>query len=194
MNWLLQLDYKILELINQAGAHPLLDLFMPWVTDLNKQLWFQCAAIIFLIALFIYKFQKVFWIIFFGLALTIGLSDLVGGQVAKKMVNRERPFNNPEIQVEKRSHAGAKSFYSNHASNMFAFATYLSLFIPGAKYIAFSIAVIIGYSRIYNGVHYPSDVIAGALMGALIAYAVAQLIRVWLKKFKNKIQIQEKNP
>lgn len=192
MNWLLQLDYKILELINQAGATPLLDSFMPWVTDLHKQNWFKFTIFPLLIIFFIYKLKKNFGFFFIGLLITLALSDFIGGQIVKKTTNRERPFNNPQIQVEKRTHAGAKSFYSNHASNMFAFATYLSFFIPAAKYFVFPIAAIVGYSRIYNGVHYPSDVLAGALMGSLIAYSVVGLIRLWQNKYKNKIQ--EKNP
>lgn len=186
MNWLLQLDYKILELINQAGATPLLDSFMPWVTDLHKQDWFKFSVFPLLILFFIFKFKKTFGVFFIGLLVTLAISDFVGGQIVKKTFNRERPFNNPEISVIKRSHAGAKSFYSNHSSNMFAFAMYLSLFIPPARWIIFPIAALIGYSRVYNGVHYPSDVVAGALMGSLIAFGVVQALRRFSQRKENK--------
>lgn len=91
-------------------------------------------------------------------ALTLGL---------KYTVNRERPFvTYPEIQ--KLSNAGSKSFPSGHTSGAFSTATSLSIAFPKWYVIApsFLWASGVGYSRMHLGVHYPSDVLAGAAIGA----------------------------
>lgn len=90
-------------------------------------------------------------------ALTLGL---------KYGVNRPRPFiTYPEI--EKLSGAGSYSFPSGHASSAFAAATSLSLAFPKWYVItpSFIWAGAVGYSRMHLGVHYPSDVAAGAMIG-----------------------------
>ncbi len=95
-------------------------------------------------------------------ALTLGL---------KYVVNRPRPFvTYPEIQ--KLSDAGSYSFPSGHTSSAFATATSLSIAFPKWYVIApsFVWASGVGYSRMHLGVHYPSDVLAGAAVGAGSAF------------------------
>ena len=90
-------------------------------------------------------------------ALTAGL---------KIVVNRPRPFATyPEIQ--KLDKAGSYSFPSGHTSSAFAFATSISLAYPQWYVVApsFAWASLVGYSRMHLGVHYPSDVLVGALLG-----------------------------
>ena len=60
---------------------------------------------------------------------------------------------------------------------MFCLAVYTGSFFPQAKLILIPFAVVIAYSRVYNGVHYPSDVLAGALAGVLIGLAIAYLAK-----------------
>lgn len=109
-------------------------------------------------------------------ALTLGL---------KYTVNRPRPFiTYPEI--EKLSVAGSKSFPSGHTSTAFAAATSLSIVIPKWYVIApsFIWASGVSYARMHLGVHYPSDVFAGAIVGAGSA-----VLCHWLNK---KIQWERK--
>lgn len=99
-------------------------------------------------------------------AITSGIST-----VLKYSVNRERPYiTYPDIT--KKSSAGSPSFPSGHTSNAFATATSLSLEFPKWYIIvpSYSWAGCVGYSRMHLGVHYPSDVLAGALIGSGCAW------------------------
>lgn len=180
-NWILQLDYKILELINQSSATTWQDQFFPWITDLNKSRYFGWIIIPLLLFFFYKKFNRTGISLFLILLLSVGFNDFVGSQI-KNYYLRPRPFQNSEIQVMKKSPADSKSFYSNHTSNSFTFATYTSAFFPMAQIPLFFLAFIIGYSRIYNGVHYPSDVLAGAVMGILWGLLFSYLARQLIKK------------
>ena len=89
----------------------------------------------------------------------------------KHAVSRARPFETyPEIQ--KLSAGGSSSFPSGHTSDAFSTATSLSLAFPKWYVIApsYTYAALVGYSRMHLGVHYPSDVLAGAIVGAGSAF------------------------
>ena len=73
---------------------------------------------------------------------------------------------------------GKWSMPSNHASNMFALATIISYFYSNQKHIIYFLAIIISFSRVYVGVHYPLDVITGSLIGYTISWII---ITFWVK-------------
>jgi len=103
--------------------------------------------------------------------------------VIKFSVNRNRPFLEYPAEIPKASAGGSPSFPSGHTSQAFATATALYLEYP-KWYIAvpaFGWASIVGYSRMYLGVHYPTDVLAGALVGSGSALLNKQLNK-WLHK------------
>ncbi|MBC6493165.1 hypothetical protein BC349_19090 [Flavihumibacter stibioxidans] len=104
-------------------------------------------------------------------ALYIGESLAVSGIITSAMkysFRRDRPFVSYRGQIQQASSGGSPSFPSGHTSQAFATATSLYLAYP-RWYVAlpaFGWASTVGYSRMYLGVHYPSDVAVGALVGA----------------------------
>jgi len=102
-----------------------------------------------------------------SLFLTVVVADVIADLLAdlgKLCVHRHRPF---ETQLGPASNT--HSFPSGHTATSFACATVLSAFAPRLRVPFFLLATLIGLSRIYNGVHYPTDVLAGALLGVLTA-------------------------
>ncbi len=178
--FLLKIDYWLFDIINQKGSFELGSSFFPWVTDLNQNLYFKIIAISFFLFFFIKNFKRAGITILLFLVLALSFSDFAGGRVKNHFL-RLRPFENSEIYSTQRSPAGSKSFYSNHTSNMFTMAVYTGQFIPALKLPTFLIASLIGYSRIYNGVHYPSDVLAGGLAGSLWGFIFSLLAKKVLR-------------
>ena len=104
--------------------------------------------------------------------------------VLKYTINRDRPFTTYPF-IEKMTDGGSPSFPSGHTSSAFATATSLSLAFPKWYVIApsFIWASGVGYSRMHLGVHYPSDVLVGAIIGAGSAY-VCHKLNKWLANRK----------
>lgn len=127
-------------------------------------------------------------------AISIGTTVIVSAVITtilKKTVKRERPFvTYPEIQDI--SSGGSYDFPSGHTSDAFALATSVSIAYPKWYIIApaFAWAAAVGYSRMHLGVHYPSDVIAGALIGSGSAYLACKLNK-WFFHHKNIQQINQ---
>ena len=98
-------------------------------------------------------------------ALAIGLAALVVDVVAKPVVGRLRPYDSaPEVRVIDRR-PDTRSFPSGHAATAFAGAFALSRLWPSGRLRVWTLAALIAFSRVYVGVHYPLDVLGGALVG-----------------------------
>lgn len=169
MEQLLKWDIGLFKLINQGNSNAFFDFLMPLITD--KYTWIPLYLII--LIWFIYKFRKYAFLPIIGLALTVGISDYLTSGIIKPQVNRARPCmveSNEAITFM--NCRTSPSFPSSHASNHFAIAIFLLYFIPCSnKWLRFTLilwALAIAYSRVYVGVHYPSDVLGGAAIGVLL--------------------------
>lgn len=183
LGFILDLDYQVFNLINQTLTNSALDQFFPFITDLHLNPYFKWPALLIIVFLFLRKFERFGITLFLILLLAVGFNDFMGSKV-KNHYLRLRPFENSAITATQKSPAGSKSFYSNHTSNMFTFATYTTVFFPLAAVPLYTLAVCVGYSRIYNGVHYPSDVVVGALMGLIWGLMFASFARRLATKLK----------
>jgi undecaprenyl-diphosphatase len=109
----------------------------------------------------------------------VALADFAGQLLSyglREAVGRERP---PEVYAQPKPlvhvpHDG--SLPSGHATSSFACAATLSFFVPGAAPVFYLLAAAIAWSRVYVGVHYPLDVLAGAALGVAIAIALRWLV------------------
>jgi len=109
------------------------------------------------------------WPAVFQVILAIGLSTLLTDSIFKPLVGRSRPYvlyTDIEVIGIRQSNA---SFPSTHASNAFAGAYAMSRAFPAGRAIFWTIAVLVAVARVYVGVHYPSDVVFGGLIGLAAA-------------------------
>ena len=111
------------------------------------------------------------WLAFYVIA-SVATADMLANFI-KLVVHRHRPFEH-QIGPSERTH----SFPSGHTATSFAAATALSYFAPRYRPAFYALAVLIGLSRLYNGVHYPTDVLAGAVLGVLVALGIERLTRL----------------
>jgi undecaprenyl-diphosphatase len=186
MDFLLNLDKSLLYYVNAVWTHPWLNVFFPLITDLHKFLWFKILVVPMMLTLFVWRYRKTGVWLFLGLLLSLGLSDLGGNHLFKKTFSRLRPGDVPGNSVIVRSPYGGFSFISNHAANMFCLAKYTSEFIPQVAVPFYALAFLVSYSRVYNGVHYPSDVAMGGLLGWLIGWLMSFVIKWALAKYKKR--------
>lgn len=179
METLLGIDLYLFKLFNQAFVNPVFDVIMPIITK-EKYLLPVYAIALFIL---IWKGGRRGQIVALLLIITVVISDQFSSSVIKNLVGRLRPCHEL-IDVRLLITCGSgKSFPSSHAVNNFAAAVLLSGFFKRYWYVFVSIAIIIAYTRVYCGVHYPSDVIAGAIIGAMIGYLCYKLYIVIINKF-----------
>lgn len=134
--------------------------------------------------------KKVFFILLF-VVLTVALADQTSVFI-KNSFQRLRPCHAEELQGMVhlvKGHCGGRfGFVSSHAANSFSIAL-LSLLLIKRRWFSISIliwAAVVGYSRIYLGVHYPGDVICGSLLGASIGWLIYRLYLITDNKFLKK--------
>jgi undecaprenyl-diphosphatase len=132
------------------------------------------------------------WVIV-GVMLTILLADQVSSGLMKPYFERLRPCHDPQWVGLLHSYGrcgGLYGFVSSHAANTFGMATFLTLILRKKQkgiYWLFLYAVVVSYSRIYLGVHYPLDVFFGALVGVLSAYLSWAVVVLLKRKIIKKV-------
>ena len=128
-----------------------------------------------------------------GVMLTILLADQVSSGFMKPYFERLRPCHDPQWVGLLHSYGrcgGLYGFVSSHAANTFGMATFLTLILRKKQkgiYWLFFYAVVVSYTRIYLGVHYPLDVFFGALVGVLSAYLSWAVVVLLKRKIIKKV-------
>lgn len=186
LEYLIEIDKLLFIFINQNLVNSFCDSLMPVLTDWDKTL--AGRIIIFLsVILLAFKGGKKGRILLVLLVITVAISDQLNSSIIKQLIGRPRPCHLIDgamviDQIRLLVNCGSGfSFPSSHATNYFAAATLISFFYTKAKWLFFAFASSIAFSRVYIGVHYPADILAGALEGTLIAFI---LFHTWL--FLNK--------
>jgi len=179
------IDISLFLFLNGLHNH-FFDVLMYWTS--GKYTWIPFYL---LLLLLVYKkFKTQTWFILIAVTVLIFLSDQLSVHLFKETFQRYRPCHNLNIQEQVHvvgKCGGSFGFISSHASNTFALAMFLSLlFWRNAKkmfYVLFIWAALVGYSRIYNGVHYPADVSVGALFGILLGIMIYWIYNFSMRKF-----------
>jgi undecaprenyl-diphosphatase len=162
-------DERLFYWCNQKFHHTLLDQFLRLISHLGS------AAFTVICTLSIALFAEQPWVsVGWQSFVALSVSHLVAVAVKKK-AQRQRPYlvlANANVVIKP---LPDHSFPSGHTTAAFSAIVPFLLAAPGIAYLAIPIAVLVGFSRIYLGVHYPSDCIAGFLIGTSVALMVVQL-------------------
>lgn len=174
MDFLQNLDVSVFRFINGSLQNSVLDVLMPFITDLNRHTSVLVVVGLLLVLLFIKGGNKGKYAVV-ALAFGILFSDQLNSSVAKFILARPRPCHVlPYVHLLVGCGSGF-SFPSSHAVNNFCGAVILSFFFPQAAVWLYSFAAIVSFSRVYVGVHYPSDVLGGAVIGIVCGLIIIAL-------------------
>ena len=179
METLLNLDVGFLLFLQDSVRNPILNSIMIFITSLGNggMLWIAATVLLMIPK----KTRKV------GLMSAIALlgSLIINNNLIKNLVQRPRPFRTfPELQIIIPT-PSEFSFPSGHTSSSFAAAAVFYRHLPKKLGVpSVVLAGLIGFSRLYVGVHYPTDVLAGVIMGILLSYMAEFLVDFIGKKLK----------
>lgn len=173
-------DVKVFRILNGSLINPFLDFLMPVVTDLNR--W-RIILLLVWAALVLFGGSKGRWAAFMLIPL-IAASDQLSSSLIKPLVHRMRPcevlgsvhfWHGPTGWMTTpaeitQSYKASFSFPSSHATNITAAMLFLGLAYRKVIIPLLVVAAMVSFSRIYIGVHWPLDVLAGVVIGALLAW------------------------
>jgi len=165
-------DIKLFHFINETMANSFFNFIMPILT--NQNVWVLPLLAGWLSLLFFGKKKgRIAAII---LLIAFILTDAIAAQLIKPLIGRMRPSHAMADGINLLVKKGGKyGFPSNHAANTMVLAIVIGYFWDSWKPWLFSLSILIGFTRIYVGVHYPLDVIAGWLFGYIFAWLILSL-------------------
>ena len=173
---ILAIDTDIFNFINHQMQNSFFDWIMPLASSSGVIIWLVFAAVIFL--WYPPQGKRTAFLMVAALLLSIFLvSDFL-----KEIIERPRPFlalTDVKLLIEK---PNSFSFPSGHSANSFACATVIAKRIKPLAALVVSIAFTIGLSRVYVGVHFPFDVVGGAIIGIVCGLVVLYIERIYGKE------------
>lgn len=156
----------------------------------ERLIWVPLYAL--LIYLLYKKYQRGTWIIIIGMIVMITLTDQITSSLIKPFFERLRPSRDPTLEgmvhIVNDYRGGLYGFASSHAANTFGMATYVFMMMRERKslVVLFFWATLVSFTRIYLGVHYPSDILVGAIVGALCGIVTVKLTQYALEKWRSR--------
>ena len=180
--FLLDLDNRLLLAINRAHS-PLLDAVMVFAS--NRLVWFPVYAV--LIGWLIYHFRRRALLLLPLVIAAIGLADSITSRLFKPFFGRPRPCH--DARLVGLLHlpdgcGGMFGFLSSHDANSMALAVFLAVVLPPGRFRGLKVGaslwcLLLSYSRMYLGAHYPTDVLGGAAVGAFLGWLAAVAYQNW---------------
>lgn len=169
MDFLYSIDLVIFYFFNHTISAPFLDKFFSIITNVNN--WYITYVILLGYCFFKGGIKGKLAVI--GLLLLIITTDQTGYRLLKELFARPRPCNLLNDVLTPVGCTGSYSFPSNHALNNFAAAMFFYRLFPKLKWALFIGASLVTISRVYLGLHYPSDILGGAVIGIAFGYFFA---------------------
>jgi undecaprenyl-diphosphatase len=179
-------DEWLFRLSNGDWRSPLFDTLFPLVTN-----WHNFAIPFLLAALLLITLGRWRGLRFVVLALvSVMVADALSAHLVKSLVGRARPCNALEGVKILVGCTMSSSFPSNHAANASVLATLAILYARSLLLPAAAVAMLVAYSRVYVGVHYPLDILAGGVLGIAVALALSGIMTATIRF----LQIREEAP
>lgn len=163
------IDVSVLFFFNHTLSTHFLDKFFGIITNVNN--WYIAYAI--LLGISFVKGGRKGKIAAVGVLLLILFTDRFSAAYLKEWFHRIRPCNSLANVITPLGCNGTFSFPCNHAMNNFAAAVFYYELFPNLKWLLFITATLISISRVYMGLHYPSDILGGALIGSAFGYILS---------------------
>ena len=164
-------DITLFRFINGTLANPVTDFIMPIITsDWNLRIFYAVAVILLLWR----GSRETRWLVGFSIV-TMLLADQLASGFLKELIGRARPCQTLDAVHLLVNCGSGKSMPSGHATNAFAQAAFFVVSFRKHGWWLFPFAALVAISRVFVGVHYPFDIVVGALLGSMVGVAMAWL-------------------
>ena len=180
-------DKKLFVVLNSKWTNPFFDSVLPYFRDSV----FWAPLYLFVLVFIALNYGKKGWWWSLAFICTIAIADIVSSKGFKPNVERFRPCQDPlffdQVRLLLKACSGSYSFTSSHAANHFAMASFVSITLYPSLgrwiYLTYLWAFFIAYAQVYVGVHYPLDVLGGAVLGVLTGLLTSFIFRKQVGSF-----------
>jgi undecaprenyl-diphosphatase len=178
----MDMDLSIIHWVQTHLQDRMFGKFMEFISI--KGNFVAAGVLVAILILWTYRLRGLAFLLAGGIA--VGMNDWVSHHIFKEWIARPRPCHVLESLKHITNCSNSFSFPSNHASNTFAFALLGTLCFRNWVLLVYTFALLVGYSRVYLGVHYPSDILGGAVLGSVMGYLGYKFYSLILRKTGSK--------